>query len=188
LSFLFFKLLHWYSIFDIDTRQTGSNNEFIKEFNVSIYKYLLKIEEFNMKSYEKVKRINKKYKESDKQKIIKDFEMMKKEVREVEDAKKNLGIGKWAYGKGTDFFKYKKETYLSEDIRSQEVKTMMSALYSKIEMENETGRSSNPFTDVNNLEQTNDEMVYLEEQDPLTTYDNDDVLNEYGEVLEDYDN
>lgn len=184
LRFVFYKLLLWYTLFDLDTRQSGSNNEFIKDFNETVYKYLSQIYKYHMKEYNYVKVVNKRLKESEKQQIIKDFELMKKDVRDVENAQKNLGLGKWAYGKGTDFFKYKKENYTSESDRATQVKNTMNALYSRMEMENEID------TDIglgHQMEETGDQAIYDEEEDGLNRMDNDDLLDANGEILEDYE-
>ena len=137
-----------------------------------------------MKEYDYVKVVNKRLKESEKQQIIKDFELMKKDVRDVENAQKNLGLGKWAYGKGTDFFKYKKENYTSESDRATQVKNTMNALYSRMEMEDEID------TDIgigHQMEETGDQAIYDEEEDGLNRMDNDDLLDANGEILEDYE-
>ena len=184
LRFVFYKLLLWYTLFDLDTRQSGSNNEFIKDFNETLYKYLSQIYKYHMKEYDYVKVVNKRLKESEKQQIIKDFELMKKDVRDVENAQKNLGLGKWAYGKGTDFFKYKKENYTSESDRATQVKNTMNALYSRMEMEDEID------TDIgigHQMEETGDQAIYDEEEDGLNRMDNDDLLDANGEILEDYE-
>ena len=184
LQFIFYKLLLWYTLFDLDTRQSGSNNEFIKDFNETLYKYLSQIYKYHMKEYDYVKVVNKRLKESEKQQIIKDFELMKKDVRDVENAQKNLGLGKWAYGKGTDFFKYKKENYTSESDRATQVKNTMNALYSRMEMEDEID------TDIgigHQMEETGDQAIYDEEEDGLNRMDNDDLLDANGETLEDYE-
>ena len=54
LRFVFYKLLLWYTLFDLDTRQSGSNNEFIKDFNETLYKYLSQIYKYHMKEYDYV--------------------------------------------------------------------------------------------------------------------------------------
>ena len=110
---------------------------------------------------------------------------MKKELRDVENTKKNLGLGKWSYGKGTDFFKYKKETYLSESDRATQVKNTMDALYSRMEMENENNSNEIHYTD--HLEEMDDVGIYQEEEEQLNRMDNDDMIGENGEVLEDYE-
>ena len=97
---------------------------------------------------------------------------------------KNLGLGKWSYGKGTDFFKYKKENYTSESDRATQVKNTMNALYSKMEMESEID------IDVEmeqQIEQTEDQIIYNEEEDGLNRMDNDDLMDANGEFLEDYE-
>ena len=184
LQFIFYKLLLWYSLFDLNVRQSGSNHEFIKELNETIYKFLEQIYNYHIKEYDYVKVVNKRLKESEKQQIIKDFELMKKDVRDVENTKKNLGLGKWSYGKGNDFFKYKKENYTSESDRATQVKNTMNALYSKMEMESEIDIDIEMDQQI---EQTEDQNIYNEEEDVLNRMDNDDLIDANGEFLEDYE-
>ena len=126
---------------------------------------------------------NKKLKQSEKQLIIKSFQNMKKDLREVEDLQKNLGLGKWAYGKGKSFLKYDKRTFDDEERRAGEVHEMMDVLYN---IESKDPNESSLLEQSSILEQsivTEDSMneqsiqrIIDEEREPMMLGEEDDEL------------
>ena len=181
LQFIFYKILLWYSMFSTTNINTNTNMSSIKSFNESLYEYLIKIKKFNVEEYNYAKMTNKKLKESEKQLIIKSFQNMKKDLREVEDLQKNLGLGKWAYGKGKSFLKYDKRTFDDEERRAGEVHEMMDVLYN---MENQDPNESSLLEQSSILEQSiitedsiNEQSIQRiidEEREPMMLGEEDD--------------
>ncbi len=60
----------------------------------------------------------------------------------------------------------------------------MNALYSKMEMESEIDID---IEMIQQIEQTEDQIIYNEEEDGLNRMDNDDLMDANGEILEDYE-
>jgi len=60
----------------------------------------------------------------------------------------------------------------------------MNALYSKMEMESEIDID---IEMEQQIEQTEDQNIYNEEEDGLNRMDNDDLMDANGEILEDYE-
>ena len=52
LTFIFYTLLYWYTLFDLSERQSGANVEFIKSCNEIVYDYLSEIYKYNIKEYD----------------------------------------------------------------------------------------------------------------------------------------
>ena len=189
LSFVFYKLLYWYTMFDLNTQTLGGSNAgFIKKTNIAVYDYLNNLIEYSVNDYSHAKMVTRRLQQSEKQNMINSFEKMKPHVREVENLKKNLGLGKWAYGKGKQVFKYYKESYDDENERSKQVKTMMNQMYhandAQDDFEHTTpmdvfGEPTNTFNE--------DASIYAEETDDLTHYEGDERYRQDGSIIEDPD-
>ena len=173
--YVFYRLLDWYTMFDLNSKVVGSNDSFIKKCNKSIYSYLYQIKKYHNTEYSYAKTMNKQLKESEKHLIISSFEDMTEENRSVENTKKILGLGKWSYGKGKQVFKYYKDSYEDEEKRANEVKNTMMNMYNE--------ENSRLFHD-NIMEMDEDEQILHEEQDNLIYEEEDDRINEEGELIE----
>ena len=194
LQLVFYKLLYWYSMFNIESTQYDINTPLLKSFNESIYNYLKKIKSFNVEEYKYAKSINKKLKESEKQLIIKSFQNMKKDIREVEDLQKNLGLGKWAYGKGKSFLKYDKKSFDDEERRAGEVHEMMDILYNMEEKDEsfileQTSilEQSSSLLENNTINDPIQEIYNNEQENMILGEEDDERFLENNSYLEDYD-
>ena len=181
-------------MFNIESTQYDINTPLLKSFNESIYNYLKKIKSFNVEEYKYAKSINKKLKESEKQLIIKSFQNMKKDIREVEDLQKNLGLGKWAYGKGKSFLKYDKKSFDDEERREGEVHEMMDILYNMEEKDEsfileQTSilEQSSSLLENNTINDPIQEIYNNERENMILGEEDDERFLENNSYLEDYD-
>ena len=168
-------LLYWYSIFDLNTKLLGVNESTIKKVNISIYEYLAQIKHYHNTEYSYSKSVFKKLKESEKHLVMKSLEEMEDETRSIENTKKILGLGKWSYGKGKQVFKYYKGLYESEDLRANEIKQAMSEIY----LENDS-----TITENTNIDRSEDEVIMNEERDNFMYGEEDEQMNEEGEIID----
>lgn len=186
LSFVFYKLLYWYTMFDLNAQTLGSNSGFIKKTNIALYDYLNIMVKYSVNDYSHAKMVTRRLQQSEKQNIINSFEKMKPHVREVENLKKNLGLGKWAYGKGKQVFKYYKESYDDENERAKQVKTMMNQMYHDNDAQDDFENTSS--MDVFGEPQdtfNEDASIYAEEMDVMNHYEDDDFYSHDGTPMDD---
>ena len=106
---------------------------------------------------------------------MKSLEEMEDETRSIENTKKILGLGKWSYGKGKQVFKYYKGLYESEDLRANEIKQAMSEIY----LENDS-----TITENTNIDRSEDEVIMNEERDNFMYGEEDEQMNEEGEIID----
>ena len=186
LSFVFYKLLYWYTMFDLNAQTLGSNAGFIKKTNIAVYDYLNTMIKYSVNDYSHAKMVTRRLQQSEKQNMINSFEKMKPHVREVENLKKNLGLGKWAYGKGKQVFKYYKESYDDENERAKQVKTMMNQMYHDNDAQDDFENTSS--MDVFGEPQdtfNEDASIYAEETDVMNHYEDDEFYTHDGTPMDD---
>ena len=173
-------------MFDLNAQTLGSNNGFIKKTNIALYDYLNLMVKYSVNDYSHAKMVTRRLQQSEKQNIINSFEKMKPHVREVENLKKNLGLGKWAYGKGKQVFKYYKESYDDENERAKQVKTMMNQMYHDNDAQDDFENTSS--MDVFGEPQDNfneDASIYAEETDVMNHYEDDEFYSPDGTPMDD---